>query len=89
MKLLSARYVLPLLVVLVLALPFAFRAATVDVGLKSERALSNTGAADSLVIITPNLEAVRRKFGNAFSKWYARKFHRKPGLGRPEEPFEH
>src|SRR5262249_49324944 len=31
---------------------------------------------DRLVIITPHLEAVRRKFATAFAAWYARKYHR-------------
>ena len=66
------RPVLLLLVLLVLALPFIFRKpANSD---QSPAALA--GAADPLVIITPHLEAVRRKFGKAFSQWYAQKYHR-------------
>lgn len=32
--------------------------------------------ADQLVIITPHLEAVRRKFKAGFSRWYAARYHR-------------
>ncbi len=72
------RAVLLLLVVSVLALPFVSR------GLWSHRpqeAVRPAGrAADRLVIITPHLEAVRRKFAAAFSRWYMQKYHRTVGI---------
>ncbi|MFL6602168.1 MAG: ABC transporter substrate-binding protein [Steroidobacteraceae bacterium] len=73
MKSWSARaraYGLLVLVALVVAVPFVFRRAS------EQLALTHPGTSDSLVIITPHLEAVRRKFGNAFSQWYAQKYHR-------------
>ena len=72
MKARAGRYVLLLLVLLVLALPFIFRTATLPDRLE----LSASIPADQLVIMTPHLEAVRRKFEQAFSGWYARKYHR-------------
>jgi iron(III) transport system substrate-binding protein len=65
-------YVLLLLVVLVVTLPFIFRRPANS----DQVAPTPTGASDQLVIITPHLEAVRRKFGRAFSQWYSRKYHR-------------
>ena len=77
------RSLLLLLVVLVLALPFVFRVTPPNgggAGLVTAGALkggpAGAGAADTLVVMTPNLEAVRRKFGKAFSQWYAQKYHR-------------
>jgi iron(III) transport system substrate-binding protein len=65
-------YVLLLLVLLVLTLPFIFRRP-----MNSDRpAVAQPGAADPLVIITPQLEPVRRKFGTAFSRWYTQTYHR-------------
>lgn len=68
----AARPVLLLLVLLVLALPFIFRKPADS----DQPPVARPGAADPLVIITPHLEAVRRKFGKAFSQWYAQKYHR-------------
>jgi iron(III) transport system substrate-binding protein len=68
----SRRYVLLLLVLLVLALPFVFRGLT----LPTQPAVTRSAPADQLVIMTPHLEAVRRKFERAFSDWYAREYHR-------------
>jgi iron(III) transport system substrate-binding protein len=68
----SGRYVLLLLVLLVLTLPFIFRRPTNS----DQPAAARPGASDALVIITPHLETVRRKFGKAFSQWYAQKYHR-------------
>jgi iron(III) transport system substrate-binding protein len=34
-----------------------------------------SGRAEHLVIVTPHLEAVRRKFSTAFSAWYAANYH--------------
>ncbi len=34
-----------------------------------------SGRVEHLVIVTPNLEAVRRKFSTAFSNWYATNYH--------------
>jgi ABC-type Fe3+ transport system substrate-binding protein len=68
----SGRYVVLLLVLLVLALPFIFRKPADS----DQPPAARPVAADPLVIITPHLEAVRRKFGKAFSQWYARKYHR-------------
>ena len=68
-----------LLVVLVLALPFVFRSAPPNGAEPMPWAGPVPGPAhpaDSLVVMTPNLEAMRRKFGDAFSKWYAQKYHR-------------
>jgi iron(III) transport system substrate-binding protein len=65
-------YVLALLVLGVLALPFILR----GVATTSPREAVRSGPADSLVIMTPHLETVRRKFGRAFSQWYAREYHR-------------
>jgi len=65
-------YVLLLLVLLVLALPFIFRRPANS----DQPVVARAGPSDALVIITPHLEAVRRKFGNAFSQWYAQKYHR-------------
>jgi len=64
--------ILLVLVVLVLMLPFIFRAMLVT----QPRVAVQSGPTDQLVIMTPNLEAVRRKFGRAFSAWYAGKYHR-------------
>jgi len=64
--------ILLVLVILVLMLPFVFRALLVT----APRVAARAGPADQLVIITPNLEAVRRKFGTAFAAWYAGKYHR-------------
>jgi iron(III) transport system substrate-binding protein len=64
--------VLLFLVLLVLTLPFIFRRAVTS----DQLAAAPAGASDSLVIITPHLETVRRKFGKAFSQWYAQKYHR-------------
>jgi len=65
-------YVLLVLVVLVVALPFVFR----QHANSGQIAAAPASVSDSLVIITPHLEAVRRKFGRAFSQWYAQKYHR-------------
>jgi iron(III) transport system substrate-binding protein len=68
----GSRYVILALVLLVLTLPFFIR------GVKApghdESVVS--GPADQLVIMTPHLEAVRRKFGQAFSAWYVHEYHR-------------
>ena len=55
--------ILLVLVLLVLMLPFAFRSLLVT----PPRVAVRSGPADQLVIITPSLEAVRRKFGSAFA----------------------
>ena len=34
-----------------------------------------SGPVEHLVIVTPHLEAVRRKFSTAFSAWYAANYH--------------
>ena len=60
------------LIVLVLMLPFALRSLLVTQPLVAAR----WGPADHLVIITPHLETVRRKFDMAFAAWYAGKYHR-------------
>ncbi len=64
--------VLLLLVLLVLLLPFIFRALTTT----RPRLAVRSGPADQLVIMTPHLETVQRKFDQAFSAWYAGKYHR-------------
>lgn len=64
--------ILLLLVILVLMLPFIFRS-LLDT---APRPTARPGPADQLVIITPNLEAVRRKFDKAFAAWYAGRYHR-------------
>ncbi|MBS0421896.1 MAG: extracellular solute-binding protein [Proteobacteria bacterium] len=71
MKAWSTRILL-VLVVLVLMLPFFFRALLVT----QPRVAVQSGPTDQLVIMTPNLEAVRRKFERGFSAWYAGKYHR-------------
>ena len=68
----ASDYVLALLVLGVLTLPFIFRGVTTT----SPREVVRSGPADQLVIMTPHLETVRRKFNRAFSEWYARKYHR-------------
>jgi ABC-type Fe3+ transport system substrate-binding protein len=68
----ASDYVLALLVLLVLTLPFIFRGVTT----MSPREVVRSGPADQLVIMTPHLETVRRKFDRAFSAWYARKYQR-------------
>ena len=68
----ASDYVLALLVLIVLTLPFIFR----GVMTTSPREVVRTGPADTLVIMTPHLETVRRKFDRAFRDWYARKYHR-------------
>jgi iron(III) transport system substrate-binding protein len=60
------------LVILVLMLPFVFRSFLVT----QPPLAARTGPADQLVIITPHLETVRRKFDRAFAAWYAGKYHR-------------
>jgi ABC-type Fe3+ transport system substrate-binding protein len=64
--------VLLLLVLLVLTLPFMFRVLTTT----DQPEVTHSTPSDQLVIMTPHLEAVRRKFERAFSQWYARKYHR-------------
>ena len=64
--------ILLVLVILVLMLPFVFRSVLVT---RPQLAVQS-GPADQLVIITPHLETVRRKFGRAFAAWYAGKYHR-------------
>jgi len=61
------------LVILVLMLPFIFRSFIVT---PPRQAVARSGPADQLIIMTPNLEPVRRKFGKAFAAWYASKYHR-------------
>src|SRR5690349_5859494 len=65
-------YVVLFLVVLVLTLPFIFRPSRNP----GQATLPRAVAGDQLVIISPHLEAVRRKFGRAFSQWYAQTYHR-------------
>lgn len=64
--------ILLVLVVLVMLLPFVFRSLLVT----APRVAARSGPADQLVIITPHLETVRRKFDRAFAAWYAGKYHR-------------
>ena len=64
--------ILAVLVILVLMLPFIFRSLRAT----PSDAAPRSGQADQLVIMTPNLETVRRKFGKAFAAWYAAKYHR-------------
>lgn len=70
----ASRIVLLALVALVLAGPFIAR------GLKSPETgvavTSPTRGVDQLIIITPHLEAVKRKFSGAFNDWYERTYHR-------------
>jgi iron(III) transport system substrate-binding protein len=75
MKASGSRVVL-LLVLLVLLLPFIFRGLTNS----SSQEAVRSGPADQLVIMTPHLETVRRKFDRAFSAWYAGKYHRAVGI---------
>lgn len=71
MKSWSTRILL-VLVVLVLMLPFIFRAVLVT----QPRVAAHSAPTDQLVIMTPNLEAVRRKFERGFRAWYAGEYHR-------------
>jgi len=64
--------VLLVLVILVLLLPFIFRSLLMTAPGVAVR----SGPADQLVIMTPHLETVRRKFDRAFAAWYANKYHR-------------
>ena len=64
--------ILLVLVILVLILPFIFRSLLVTAPARAAR----SGPADQLVIMTPHLETVRRKFGWAFAAWYADRYHR-------------
>jgi ABC-type Fe3+ transport system substrate-binding protein len=64
--------VLLVLVILVLLLPFIFRSLLMT----APRVAVRSGPADQLVIMTPHLETVRRKFDRAFAAWYANKYHR-------------
>src|SRR3954469_12606096 len=64
--------VLLVLVILVLLLPFIFRSLLMT----APRVAVRSGPADQLVIMTPHLETVRRKFDRAFAAWYADKYHR-------------
>jgi iron(III) transport system substrate-binding protein len=68
----ASDHVLALLVLVVLILPFIFRGVTTSGGREVVRA----GPADTLIIMTPHLETIRRKFAGAFSEWYAHKYHR-------------
>ena len=68
----ASDYVLALLVLGVLTLPFIFRGVTTT----SPGVVVRSGPADQLVIMTPHLETVRRKFNRAFSEWYVHKYHR-------------
>jgi iron(III) transport system substrate-binding protein len=72
----SGSRVVMLLVLLVLLLPFIFRGLTTT----SSQEAVRSGPADQLVIMTPHLETVRRKFDRAFSAWYAGKYHRAVNL---------
>jgi iron(III) transport system substrate-binding protein len=72
MKAGASRYGLLLLVALISILPFVFKGGAPH----SSSRVIHTGPADLLVIMTPHLEAVRRKFEGAFADWYARKYHR-------------
>src|SRR5262245_7277357 len=65
-------YALLAVIALVLALPFVLR----PPGCSSDAPVIRGMGTDQLVIITPHLEAVRRKFGRAFTQWYARNYHR-------------
>jgi ABC-type Fe3+ transport system substrate-binding protein len=65
-------YVVLLLVILILALPFLLRPHRKP----NEATVPRAGVTDQLVIISPHLEAVRRKFGKAFARWYAQSYHR-------------
>ena len=69
----ASDYVLALLVLGVLTLPFIFRGVTTTT---SPREVVRSGPADQLVVMTPHLETVRRKFNRAFSEWYVHKYHR-------------
>lgn len=64
--------ILLVLVILVLLLPFIFRSLMVT----TPRVAAQSGPTDQLVVMTPHLETVRRKFGRAFSAWYADRYHR-------------
>ncbi len=64
--------VLLFLVVLVVTLPFIFRGVVAT----APQVVAQPGPADQLVIMTPHLETVRRKFDRAFAAWYAAKYHR-------------
>jgi iron(III) transport system substrate-binding protein len=64
--------VLLLLVILVLLLPFIFRSLLIT----APRVAARSGPRDQLVIMTPHLETVRRKFDRAFRAWYASRYHR-------------
>jgi ABC-type Fe3+ transport system substrate-binding protein len=66
-------FVLLALVVLILALPFLLRAPHTS---NEPSALPRMAITDQLVIISPHLEAVRRKFDRAFARWYAQTYHR-------------
>ena len=68
----ASDYVLALLILAVLTVPFLFRGVTTT----SPREFVRQGPADTLVIMTPHLETIRRKFGRAFSEWYVRRYHR-------------
>jgi iron(III) transport system substrate-binding protein len=68
----SATRVLLVLVSLVLMLPFFFRALMTT----TAPAAIRSGPADQLVIMTPQLETVRRKFYSAFAAWYVSRYHR-------------
>lgn len=70
----GSRFVLLSLVAVMLALPFIAR--VLKPSDRTELTRPGADAQDQLVIVTPQLEVVRRKFGTAFSQWYARKFHR-------------
>ncbi len=74
MSRIARRSLMSLLVAGILALPFIAR------GLwnppPNEEPRPAPRDSDQLVIITPHLEAVRRKFAAAFARWYARKYHR-------------
>jgi ABC-type Fe3+ transport system substrate-binding protein len=64
--------ILLVLVILVLMLPFVLRSLLVT----QPQVAARPGPADQLVIITPHLETVRRKFDRAFAAWYAGTYHR-------------
>jgi iron(III) transport system substrate-binding protein len=65
--------ILLVLVVLVLMLPFVLR---LFVAIPTTVVAVDMAPADQLVIMTPHLETVRRKFTKAFTAWYANKYHR-------------
>jgi len=70
------RYALFSAFLLILLVPLFPRGGPPPAAPTTHGAAGPSGAAEHLVIVTPHLEAVRRKFATAFSNWYATNYNK-------------